>query len=117
MHEVGIVTQALDMALEAAKKENAARITLMRMRIGDLAGVVPEALEFAFSVVTRETIAEGAKFEWDAVPVLCRCDRCQKDFTPDAMAYRCPDCGELATKILSGREIEVTEIEVETADE
>ncbi|HEY0867697.1 MAG TPA: hydrogenase maturation nickel metallochaperone HypA [Fimbriimonas sp.] len=112
MHEVGIMEQAVEMALEAAQREGATQVVRMKLRIGSLAGVVPDALAFAFDMVTRETAAEGAEFEWEEVPVRCRCRTGCADFEPDGPIFACPSCGLLSTEVLQGRELNLVEIEV-----
>jgi len=113
MHEVGLVSSAVDIAVESATKAGALAITRIRMRIGSLSGVVPSALEFAFECVVRETMAEGATFEYEIVPVRCRCPVCKTEFRPETAVYRCPNCGEISTELISGRELQVVDIEVE----
>jgi hydrogenase nickel incorporation protein HypA/HybF len=71
MHEVGLMQSTLAFALKRAADEGAQRIHRLTMRIGPLSGVVPEALEFAFEVLTQGTIAEGAGFEVERVPIVC----------------------------------------------
>ena len=51
---------ALDLALEQAQAAGAQRLLRVRLRIGALSGVVPEALTFAFEALTPGTLAEGA---------------------------------------------------------
>ena len=114
MHEVGILNQALEMAIEAAARENARRITRMKLRIGALAGVVPEAMAFAFDVVSHGTLAEGGEFAWEEVPVKCRCRNGCPDFDPeDAAIFACPLCGTASWEVLEGRELHLIEVEVE----
>lgn len=113
MHEVGIARQAVELALEAA---GGARITRIKLRIGRLAGVVPQALEFAFDAVTAGTLAEGASLEWEETPILCRCESGCPDFQPAGAIFRCGVCGVISSDILSGRELEVAEIDVETQE-
>lgn len=114
MHEVGLLNQALEMALEAAAAEGAARITKIKLRIGALAGVVPEAMAFAFDVVTKGTIAEGGEFAWEEVPVICRCGQGCPDFQPeDSAIFACPQCGQPSWQVLQGRELNLIEVEVE----
>jgi len=68
MHEVSIMESAVRMAVDAAKSAGASRVLVLRLRVGTLSGAVPEALRFAFDVVCRDTIAEGASLEMETVP-------------------------------------------------
>jgi hydrogenase nickel incorporation protein HypA/HybF len=112
MHEVSIMAQTLEIALENAYIQNANKIHRLKMRVGAMSGVVPEALNFAFDVVTEGTIAEGAKLEIEIVSVVCYCPYCQIEFQPKDLFYECPQCDRLSNKIIAGREIELTSLEV-----
>ncbi|MCT7960924.1 hydrogenase maturation nickel metallochaperone HypA [Laspinema sp. D1] len=112
MHEVSLMENTLNIALDCALAQNASKIHRLKMRVGDLSGVVPDALEFAFDVVTRGTIAEGAKFEIERVPVVCHCPNCDRNFEPIDLFYECPHCHQLTHHIQSGQEIELTSLEV-----
>lgn len=112
MHEVSIMAQTLEIALENACDRGGKKIHQLKMRIGAMSGVVPEALNFAFDVVTEGTIAEGAKLEIEIVSVVCYCPHCQIEFQPPDWFYECPQCARLSNKIIAGREIELTSLEV-----
>jgi hydrogenase nickel incorporation protein HypA/HybF len=112
MHEVSIMAQTLEIALENAYAQDAHKIHRLKMRIGEMSGVVPEALNFAFDVVTEGTIAQGANLEIEIVPVICYCPHCQIEFQPPDLFYECPQCDQLSNKIIAGREIELTSLEV-----
>ncbi len=64
------------MALEAAQRQNARRILRMRLRVGDLSGVVIEALQFALETVVEGTPAEGARIDIERVTPACICSAC-----------------------------------------
>lgn len=104
--------QALDLALEQAGRHGARRIQRIALRVGALSGVVPEALEFAFGVVTRGTIAEGARLDVELVPVLCSCPACGLDFRPAEPGDDCPRCMRPRPRVLQGRELELAFLEV-----
>lgn len=112
MHEVSIMEQTLEIALENVRSQGARQIHWLKMRIGEMSGVVPEALEFAFDVVTEGTIAQGAKLEIETVPVVCHCSNCGVEFQPPELFYECPQCGHLSSQIIAGKEIELTSLEV-----
>ncbi|WP_204103263.1 MULTISPECIES: hydrogenase maturation nickel metallochaperone HypA [Spirulina sp. CCY15215] len=113
MHEVSLMEQTLEIAIAYAQEQNATRIHHLKMQIGEISGVVPDALNFAFDVVTRGTIAEGATLKIEMVSILCHCPDCDRNFHPvDTYIYECPDCQHLSAKIVSGREIELSSLEV-----
>lgn len=112
MHEMALMQQAMDIVFDSACSADAIQVTSVRMRVGKGAGVVPDALEFAFGVLTADTIAAGATLTIDHTPVVCNCKTCRCAFTPEGDFYVCPVCGATSTEILSGREFELESIEV-----
>jgi hydrogenase nickel incorporation protein HypA/HybF len=90
------------------------RVTRVVLRIGALAGIDPEAMRFAFDVVSKGTVADGAEFEIEAVPVSVYCLSCEREFPGDArdFIFTCPDCGDLSGEVRRGRELELSRIEL-----
>ena len=78
MHEVSIMQNVLDIAIAEAQKKGAAKIDSLTLTIGELSGVIPEALEFAFEVLIQGTIAENAQLEINSIPVVCFCSKCDR---------------------------------------
>lgn len=113
MHEVGLMQAVVAMASDAARRDGAARIHRLTLRIGRLAGVEPEALALAFEVASAGTAAEGAALEVEPVEVVCRCPSCEADFAPDqGYVFLCPRCGRPSGDVLRGRELELACLEV-----
>lgn len=112
MHEAGLAQTALEIATEKARERGATRIHRMTLRVGDLSGVVPEALRFALEAISPGTPAEGAAFEIEIVPVECHCVTCDRPFLPVDMVYTCPACGTLSADVRQGYELELVSLEV-----
>jgi hydrogenase nickel incorporation protein HypA/HybF len=112
MHEVSIMTEALRMAVDAAKSAGATRVLKLRLRIGSLSGVVPEAMRFAFDVVCRGTMAQGATLEIEAVPAACWCATCRAEFECADFFNECPRCHDVGGELRRGRELEIADVEI-----
>jgi len=113
MHELSIMDSALTVALEQAEKAGAKRVHVVRLRIGALSGVVPEALQFAFEALAPGTAAEGGQLAIENVPARFWCAACSREFQPDDMFAECPDCHEPSGDLRAGREMEVASLEIE----
>ncbi|HEX9047944.1 MAG TPA: hydrogenase maturation nickel metallochaperone HypA [Verrucomicrobiae bacterium] len=112
MHEVSIMIEALRLADDAAKNAGASRVRKLRLRIGALSGVVPEALRFAFDVARENTLAAQATLEIESVPAACWCPACRMEF-PSADFYgECPRCHQPSGELRQGREMEIADVEV-----
>jgi hydrogenase nickel incorporation protein HypA/HybF len=112
MHEMSLMQSALNIAFALARDSQASRIKRMSLRVGDLSGVVPEALRMAFQASTPGTAAEGADLVLEEVHVECRCQACGAEFRPDDVVYACPCCGEISSCVQQGRELELVSLEV-----
>lgn len=99
--------------LEQSEKERATRVHRIKMRIGTFSGVVPEALRFAFEVLTQGTPAAGAVLEVEMVAARSTCARCGAEYeVRDLASLACPDCHGDSDGFRGGRQIELSEIEV-----
>jgi hydrogenase nickel incorporation protein HypA/HybF len=112
MHEVGIMQNVLDTAVEKAKREGATHIQLVQLRVGHATGIMPESLQLAFDVVRKGTIAEDAYLYIDRVPTICYCWHCGADFEPMDELYECPQCQQISTEIRQGKEFELKSLVV-----
>jgi len=112
MHEVGLMQSALEIAFAEARKADATRIERLHVRVGNLSGVVPDALRLAFVAGTKDTLAEGAELFLEEIAVECSCECCRTRFRPTDVIYACPVCGELSSCLRQGRELELVSLEV-----
>ena len=113
MHELSIMQSALSLALDQARQAGAARVHTIRLRIGALSGVVPDALEFAFEALTPGTMAEGAQLAIEHVPARFWCTTCTQEFQSDDLFAECPGCHSLSGELRAGREMEVASLEID----
>lgn len=113
MHEQGIVEALLALALENAEKEKASKILRIYLVVGELSGVLEEAVEFYFSFLSRDTIAAEASLFFMHTPAELRCRNCNTVFTPERLNFNCPNCNERQVEIISGRELYIDSMEVE----
>ena len=113
MHELTITKSILDIALNAASQQKASRVRVIRLQMGPFSGVVPECVQMYLDVLAQGTPAEGARIEAKTMPlqVLCRDCGAQSEITRENI--RCPHCGSLHLKRLSGRECVVESLEVD----
>lgn len=113
MHELAIMDSALNLALDQARKAGATRVLVIRLRIGVLSGVVPDALQFAFESLAPGTLADGAALSIEDVPARFWCDTCQREFQSDDFFGECPQCHAASGTLRSGRELELASMEID----
>ncbi|HOX55316.1 MAG TPA: hydrogenase maturation nickel metallochaperone HypA [Candidatus Paceibacterota bacterium] len=113
MHELSIMQSALSLALDQARQAGANRVHTIRLRIGALSGVVPDALEFAFEALAPGTPAEGAQLAIEHVPARFWCETCTREFPSENMLPECPNCHCLSGELRAGREMELASLEID----
>ncbi|MEY9846984.1 hydrogenase maturation nickel metallochaperone HypA [Streptacidiphilus sp. MAP5-3] len=120
MHEMSIALAVVDQVQDAARADRQGasgmapvgmvpdRVTL---RIGELAGVVPDALHFCFQLACEGTLLDGARLLTESVEGRAHCTPCDHQWStgmpPDLC---CPRCGSGASGLLAGRELEIAEV-------
>lgn len=113
MHELSIMDSALNLVLDQAQKSGATRVHVIRLRIGTLSGVVPDALRFAFEALVPGTLADGAALDIENVPARFWCSACDREFQSDDFFAECPACHHPSGDLRAGREMELTSMEIE----
>lgn len=104
MHEASICEALLDRLKEMSATHGWERVGTATVRIGLLAGVVAEALEFAFEVLSVGTVAEGAKLKLEVLPGRFCCDHCG-EIEVNQLRFICPKCGGSLCLLHAGREL------------
>jgi hydrogenase nickel incorporation protein HypA/HybF len=89
----------------------------VRLKIGAIAGVVPESLKFSFQAITVESLLSHAQLEIESIPFRIHCNTCDATAENEVGFALCSKCGSTDTKILSGSELHITEIEIAEPEE
>jgi len=110
MHELSITQGVVDICESSA---GGRRITAVVLEIGQLSGIIPEAVEFCFEACTRGTLLEGARLIIEKIPARGKCEDCSCEFDLGSYYEPCPTCGGFRVAILSGEELRVKELEVD----
>ncbi len=82
----------------------------MVISVGEFAGVEIHALEFAFQVLSRSTLAEGAELVIERVPIVLACRSCGMKFNGDRLDIPCVSCGGGEIDLIQGRELDLKTI-------
>lgn len=111
MHELGITRNIVAIVSEAAKGRKVRRVTL---EIGELSGVMTDAIVFCFDVVAQGTVVEGAELEIRTIRGRARCASCGTEFMTATLYTPCA-CGSRQIEQLQGEELNIKTMELEEA--
>ncbi|MPL99992.1 Hydrogenase maturation factor HybF [bioreactor metagenome] len=112
MHEMSIAEGIREVIEDAARVNGFSRVTRVRLEIGRFAGVETEALDFAFDVVMRGSVAEGATLEVIELPGKALCYDCGAAVEIRHRLDPCPECGGGKLLVQGGEEMRIKDLEV-----
>ena len=95
-------------ASEAATR----RVLRVRLEIGKLSGVVPDAIRFCFDVISRGTVVDGAKLEIVEIEGEGQCRTCGAEVVLETLLSQC-SCGSYDIDRRCGEELRIKEMELE----
>jgi len=104
MHEFSVMSQIVEVILDEAGRRDAERVEHVNLDIGEFTFLGEEQLRFAFELLTKDTIAEGAELEISEKEgtVQCECGYSGKPEKPEDIhiltpLLKCPKCGRIAS--------------------
>jgi hydrogenase nickel incorporation protein HypA/HybF len=118
VHELSIVSSIVDSVTETIGAYPGARVKAVRLRVGALASVVEDSLQFCYGIATEGTALEGSALVVKILPVVARCETCRRDVELESLqSFRCPRCSEPVSDLRQGRELEIESIEIDEVEE
>jgi hydrogenase nickel incorporation protein HypA/HybF len=108
MHELALMDGLIDAVVAHTGDRPIARVVLA---IGELAGVVPDALHFCFGVCSHATPLEHASLDIETVAGSAQCNACGLEAAMPALGTPCP-CGSFDRAITRGQELQIAYVEV-----
>jgi hydrogenase nickel incorporation protein HypA/HybF len=113
MHEFSIAVNIVDIAIEHAEKANARRVNEVELEIGELSGVVYDAMETAMEAAIKGTLLDGAEVKIIRIGGRGLCSGCGKEFEIANLFDPCPWCGAFNPEVVAGKELRITSINVD----
>jgi hydrogenase nickel incorporation protein HypA/HybF len=127
LHEFSAACSIVDTALEAAQSNNATKVSVVNIEVGEFTFLIPEQLTFNFEIASKNTIVEGAKLRIKTIQGKLLCSECgfegdskvDSDIPPQLAVFapmKCPKCGSSSTTITGGKDFIITSIEAEISE-
>ena len=122
MHEVSISHAIADAVLKESQKQEAKKILLVELEIGELSLLNPEQVEFWVKLALEKTIASEAEVKIEVVKPEVHCSACgyngALETVDDPMyhfvlpVFKCPQCGSGEITVKRGKECCIKRIEI-----
>ncbi len=118
MHELSIAQSILDIVREAVPAvEDLARLRAVKVRVGRLSGVLPDALAFCFGALVADTALAAARIAIEEVQIEIECASCHTRSAVETLAFACPACAGRDVRLVAGTELAVAELELAESEE
>jgi hydrogenase nickel incorporation protein HypA/HybF len=115
MHELSIAMSIIEGATEEALRHGAAKVNAVHLKLGQLSGVVKDALLFSYGLACEGTALEGSRLVIEEVTATVFCPNCEVERALTSIQRMCcPVCDAPATQVAQGREIELVALEIAT---
>jgi len=114
VHELAVAQALVEQVDAVIDQHQASSATTIRVRIGPLAGVVPELLASAFPLAAVGSRMEHAELEFAHASIRVRCQTCGLETEATMNRLICGTCGDWHTQIISGDELLLESVELET---
>jgi hydrogenase nickel incorporation protein HypA/HybF len=108
MHELAITQSVVNLV---AERTAGRRVGLVRLEVGELSGVVPDAMEFCYELLTSGTSLEGSMLVIEQTPGTAHCRSCGQHFALHDLILLCP-CGSAEVELVAGCELRVLSVEL-----
>ncbi len=113
MHELSIAESIVDIIHRHVAHDRLCSVRSVGVKVGACSGVVPDSLEFSYQAITSGTPLAQSMLAFEHIPFVVRCRACSQESVNDDGIILCKACGSFDTAILSGRELEMKDIELE----
>ncbi len=113
MHEFSIAIGIIEIVNQHAEKAEAHIVNEIEIEVGELSGVVLDAMEFAMESAKKGTLAENAGIVFHYIKGRGQCRDCGKAFDLQNVFDPCPFCGAFNPEVKQGKELRVKAINVD----
>jgi hydrogenase nickel incorporation protein HypA/HybF len=106
MHELSIAESVVD---AITSRIGTSPVREVRLEVGRLCGVQPDALRFCFELAAQGTAIDGACLDIDEPAGLAKCASCGLEFDVEDLILLC-DCGSADVTVLCGEQLRIVSV-------
>lgn len=113
MHELSLAESAVALIEQAAERERFKHVRRVRLEIGALSCVDPDALRFAWQSAALGSCAAEAELVMLSTPGLGECPACGQRCAMETLYDLCPHCDGVPLRVCQGTKMRVKDLDVE----
>lgn len=112
MHELSVAQNIIEMVQQHVPPPQWKDVATVRVKIGAVAGIIPDSLEFSFQAITSNSSFSHVRLVTERIPFRVQCHSCRAVTENEDGFALCGECESADTHILSGTELQLAEIEL-----
>lgn len=116
MHELSLARDIIEVVHQSVPENEIKHIKQVVIKVGRFSGVVADSLRFSYMAITSGTDMEASELEIIDIPFELKCNTCGKTTSNEFGMMICENCGSGDTEIISGSELAVSEVKLQTED-
>jgi len=121
LHEFSVTSQIVQSVLAEAEKRKAKKVTAVYLVVGKLTFLGLDQVQFAYEILTADTIMEGSKLNIEEQEGVVKCSHCGYEggfkhendplYHVPVPTLRCPKCDNVVS-IVAGKECTIKSIKM-----
>lgn len=112
MHELSIAKSIIAITEKSLPKDFDKKVLSVNLQIGILSGIEIDALTYSYSIISAKTILAGSTLKIERIVGKAVCNSCGNTFEINSYGSVCTNCNSFSLKIIQGKELKVTHVEV-----
>jgi len=112
MHELSIAQNIVEIIRQSVPNSNLKDVRGIRLKIGEVSGVVTVSLEFSYQAITSDSELSLSQLLIQKIPFRLKCNSCGKESGNEFGLRICGSCGNSDTEVISGTELQIIEVEL-----
>ena len=114
MHELSVAQNIVEILNENIARYECSRVKTVLLEIGEYSGIIPDSLKFCFDSIKSDTPFGKAELKIKNIPFRMHCNACKSETGNNFGMRICGKCGGQDTEIISGTEMKITDVEIDT---
>jgi hydrogenase nickel incorporation protein HypA/HybF len=111
---MSLTASIMDIIKDYAARYSFTKVNSVKLSFGALSCIEPKSLELAFEVLSVDTVAQGAKLQYDIHPIVIRCLMCERESAVSDFPSLCPGCDSGEVILTAGtEELQILEMDVD----
>lgn len=110
MHESQLARKLVATLEEAVKGQGAKGVKSVKVRLGGVHWVDPEAFRELFFLFSQGTACEGTELIIEEAHPKAKCTQCSTTFVPHDHDLICPQCGSREIEVVAEPDLQILEV-------